>query len=94
MALSRAVSACGSSFHHFAQTVTRMLRAGCAHSSAQSRAYPVSSGFSSILPSVDATLHVGLASACLQGLPVIIRSIIKLASGAPIVRIRIRIIYH
>ena len=69
-----------------APIATRMLRAGFAQSSAHSRAIPVASGFSSILPSVVAAVHVGFTSVCVQGLPVIILSMMKLASGEPITR--------
>ena len=68
-------SAVGRSCHHVAPIDTRMLRAGFAQSSAHSRAIPVASGFSSVLPSVVAADHVGFASVYVQGLPVIILSV-------------------
>ena len=77
-------SAVGRSCHHLALIDTRMLRAGFAQSSAYSRTILVTSGFSSILPSAVDAVHVGFASICFQGLPVIILSVMKLASGEAI----------
>ena len=82
--MSLVFSAVGRSCHHLAPIDTRILRAGFAQSSAHSRAIQVASGFSRILPSVVAAAHIGFASVCVQGLPDIILSVMKLASGEPI----------
>ena len=83
--ISLVFSAVGRSCHHLAPIDTRMLRAGCAQSSAHSCAIPVATGFSSILPSVVAAAHIGFASVCVQGLPVIL-SVMKLTLGEPIAK--------